>query len=159
MTYMSHTEAPITVTFKSAKQTLITVRAETAEQFADLIAQGVTVLADAVGEAENAIAEVVGSPSVSVAAPRTQVTKAEAIETAVQKLGAIVVSESAAGPNPGSPDRFCVHGRMNRLEGMGQYGLYKGFFCPSPKGATDKCKTQYVKKNEAEYENFYADKK
>lgn len=155
---MSHTEAPITVTFKSARQTLITVRADTPEQFADTIAQGITVLADAVGEAESAITEVVGSPA-SVAAPRTQVTKAEAIETAAQKLGAIVVSESAAGPNPGSPDRFCVHGRMNRLEGMGQYGLYKGFFCPSPKGATDKCKTQYVKKNEAEYENFYADKK
>lgn len=155
---MSHTEAPITVTFKSARQTLITVRADTPEQFADTIAQGITVLADAVSEAESAITEVVGSPA-SVAAPRTQVTKAEAIETAAQKLGAIVVSESAAGPNPGSPDRFCVHGRMNRLEGMGQYGLYKGFFCPSPKGATDKCKTQYVKKNEDEYENFYADKK
>jgi len=155
---MSHTEAPITVTFKSARQTLITVRADTPEQFADTIAHGITVLADAVGEAEFAITEVVGSPA-SVAALRTQVTKAEAIETAAQKLGAIVVSESAAGPNPGSPDRFCVHGRMNRLEGMGQYGLYKGFFCPSPKGATDKCKTQYVKKNEAEYENFYADKK
>jgi len=155
---MSHTEAPITVTFKSARQTLITVRADTPEQFADTIAQGITVLADAVGEAESAITEVVGSPA-SVAAPRTQVTKAEAIETAAQKLGAIVVSESAAGPNPGSPDRFCVHGRMNRLEGMGQYGLYKGFFCSSPKGAIDKCKTQYVKKNEPEYENFYADKK
>lgn len=147
---MSHAEAPISVTFKSAMSTLITIRANTAEEFADLVATNRTVLFDAVMEAEETIKETVGAQTP---------TKQQAINTITKSLGATVVSESAAIANPDSPDRFCVHGRMNRLEGEGQYGFYKGFFCPSPKGTPGKCATQYVKKQEPEYASFVADPK
>lgn len=147
---MSHTEAPISVTFKTAVATLVTIRANTAEEFADLVAQNRTVLFDAVAEAEETIKETVGFQ---------QPTKQQAINTITKSLGATVVSETSVTPNPDSPDRFCVHGRMNRLEGEGQYGFYKGFFCPSPKGTPGKCATQYVKKTEPEYASFTADPK
>jgi hypothetical protein len=38
---MSSTEAPISINLKTAGGTQITLRAETAEQFADMIAQGI----------------------------------------------------------------------------------------------------------------------
>lgn len=150
---MSNAEAPISVTFKTAKQTLVTVRANNAEEFSSIVALNVTILADAVKEAEEAIHSTIGGPA--VAAP----TKQQAVSSLAKSLGAIVVTEGANGPNVDSPDRFCVHGRMNRLEGQGQFGLYKGFFCPTPKGAADKCPTQYVKKQEPEFAHFYSDKK
>lgn len=150
---MSNSEAPISVTFKTTKQSLVTIRANDAEEFSNIVAHNVTILADAVKEAEEAIHSTVGGPA--TAAP----TKQQAVSSLAKSLGAIVVTEGANGPNAESPDRFCVHGRMNRLEGNGQYGLYKGFFCPTPKGSTDKCATQYVKKQEPEFVHFYADKK
>ena len=52
---MPSTEAPISINLKSAGGTGITLRAETAEEFADMIANGIHVIADAVKEVETAI--------------------------------------------------------------------------------------------------------
>ncbi len=52
---MSSTEAPISINLKTAGGTQITLRAETAEQFADMIAQGIHTVVDAVTEVELAV--------------------------------------------------------------------------------------------------------
>ena len=46
----------------------------------------------------------------------------------------------AAAPAPvGAPS--CRHGQMSYKEGVSAKGPWKGYMCPAPKGATDKCKT------------------
>ena len=52
---MSSTEAPISINLKTSGGTQITLRAETAEQFADMIAQGIHTVVDAVTEVELAV--------------------------------------------------------------------------------------------------------
>jgi hypothetical protein len=35
----------------------------------------------------------------------------------------------------------CPHGKMTAIQGTGKDGkTYRGYFCPAPKGAFDKCK-------------------
>lgn len=41
---------------------------------------------------------------------------------------------------PGVGPRHCPHGQMTYREGNGQYGPYRIFTCPLPKGGPDTCK-------------------
>jgi hypothetical protein len=51
--------------------------------------------------------------------------------------------------------RACAHGKMTAIQGMGKDGKpYKGYFCPAPKGAFDKCKNQYVVVQSPEWNTF-----
>jgi hypothetical protein len=44
---------------------------------------------------------------------------------------------------------------MTAIQGMGKDGKpYKGWFCPAPKGAFDKCKNQYVTVQSPEWNTF-----
>jgi hypothetical protein len=44
---------------------------------------------------------------------------------------------------------------MTAIQGMGKDGRpYKGWFCPAPKGAFDKCKNQYVANTSPEWNTF-----
>ena len=52
---MPSTEAPISINLKSPNGTGITLRAESAEEFADMVAQNIHIIADAVKEVESAI--------------------------------------------------------------------------------------------------------
>lgn len=49
---------------------------------------------------------------------------------------------AAAVPAPAG--QTCQHGARTYKEGQGNNGPWKGWFCPTPKGAPDKCKTVYV---------------
>ena len=143
---MPSTEAPISINLKSAGGTGITLRAESAEEFADMIAQGIHVIADAVKEVESAIR---GSTPAQ-AAPMS------AIDIASQ-FGATVVGITGDAPQP-IGGRNCPHGRMTAIQGMGKDGKpYKGYFCPAKQGDPSKCTTQYIKQNQAEWNSFQAD--
>jgi hypothetical protein len=44
---------------------------------------------------------------------------------------------------------------MTAIQGTGKDGkIYRGYFCPAPKGALDKCKNQYVNAGSAEWSTF-----
>ncbi len=81
-----------------------------------------------------------------------QATPTQAISNVVNTLGATLVS------NGGAVTRHCLHGKMTAIEGNGKFGLYKGFFCAAPKGATDKCATVYLKPKDADYNKFVPDR-
>ena len=44
-----------------------------------------------------------------------------------------------------SSDKVCKHGSMSYKEGVSAKGLWKGWMCAAPKGATDKCQTIWVR--------------
>lgn len=150
---MSHTEAPISITVKSAAGSLVTVRAATAEELDQTVANALASLASATEELEKAVRGTGFSASSS--APVSP-----AVGYASNALGGTVIAESftpAVAP-AGSGQRMCPHGTMTRIHGLtGKFGPYKGHFCPAKQGDPTKCTTQYVKANSPEFATFVAD--
>ena len=139
-----HTEAPISITVKSAAGSLVTVRAATAEELDQTVALTLASLASATAELEAAVR---GSNAAVPPAPATAAIAAA--------FNATVVESS---PVPGAGARTCPHGTMTRIHGLtGKFGPYKGHFCPAKQGDPTKCLTQYVKAGSPEFATFQAD--
>jgi len=153
---MTHSEAPISITVKSAAGSLVTVRASNAEELDQTVAMTLASLASATVELEAAIR---GAAPVNAAVP-----PAPAIGMLANQLGGTVVTESwdsrpiQVAAVPGAGARQCPHGTMTRIYGMtGKFGPYKGHFCPAKQGDPSKCTTQYVKAGSPEFATFVAD--
>jgi len=91
------------------------------------------------------------------------------VNTVVAALGGTVISETpipTAAPfapvappvsnavAAGTASRTCIHGVMTKREGVGPYGPYKAYMCPTPKGTPDQCKAIYLKTNDPDYATF-----
>jgi hypothetical protein len=149
---MTHTEAPISITVKSAAGSLITLRASNAEELDQTVALTLASLASATTELESAIRGAVANAAVP---------PAPAVGMLANQLGGTVIAESWDSPVaavPGAGARQCPHGTMTRIYGMtGKFGPYKGHFCPAKQGDPSKCATQYVKAGSPEFATFVAD--
>jgi len=140
-----HTEAPISITVKSAAGSLITVRAANAEELDQSVAMSLASLASATIELEAAIR---GAAPVNPAVPPQP-----AIATVAAAFNATEIVTT-----PGAGARQCPHGTMTRIHGLtGKFGPYKGHFCPAKQGDMTKCTTVYVKAGSAEFATFQAD--
>jgi len=100
--------------------------------------------------------------------------EAQAITTVQNTLGATVVSTpplpsvapamaqavatSTPAPTPSvGGGRTCSHGQMTARQGTGKDGkTWRGYMCPAPQGATDKCKNIYIYPNQPEWHTFVA---
>lgn len=60
----------------------------------------------------------------------------------------------APAASAGTSSKACLHGEMTKREGSGQWGPYKAYYCPTPKGTPDQCKPVYVKPNDPEWNTF-----
>ncbi len=141
---MSHTEAPISITVKSAAGSLITVRASNAEELDQTVALTIASLASATTELEAAVR---GSNAAVPPQPATA--------TVAAAFNATVIEST---PAQGAGSRVCPHGTMTRIHGLtGKFGPYKGYFCPAKQGDPTKCTTQYIKPAMAEWNSFQAD--
>jgi hypothetical protein len=94
------------------------------------------------------------------------------VDTVVAALGGTVISEtpipvaaptapfapvappSVVGVTAGTASRTCIHGVMTKREGVGPYGPYKAYMCPTAKGTPDQCKAIYLKTNDPDYATF-----
>jgi hypothetical protein len=153
---MSSTESPISITVKSHAGSLVTLRAESAEELDQRVALTLASLASATQELEAAIR---GAAPVNTAVPPSPV-----VGMLATQLGATVITETPtqAGPpsfvSPGAGARNCPHGTMTRIHGLtGKFGPYKGHFCPAKQGDPTKCTTVYVKAGSPEFATFTAD--
>ena len=143
---MTHSEAPISITVKSAAGSLVTLRATTAEELDQVVALSIASLASATAELEAAV-----RGANAAVPPQPQ---AAAIATA---FGATIINEQPSA-TPGQGARMCPHGAMTRIHGLtGKFGPYKGHFCPAKQGDPTKCLTQYVKAGSPEFATFVAD--
>ena len=151
---MASTESPISITVKSVAGSLVTLRADTAEELDQRVALSIASLAAATQELEAAIRNVL---AVNAAVPPNP--QVASIATA---FGGTVVDSFDApafvAPSMGAGSRNCPHGTMTRIHGLtGKFGPYKGYFCPAKQGDPSKCTTQYIKQNQAEWNSFQAD--
>ena len=144
---MSSTESPISITVKSNAGSLVTLRADTAEELDQRVALSLASLASATQELEAAI-----RGAAQVAAPVSP-----AVGYAAQAFGGTVITD-APFAIPGVGALTCPHGTMTRIYGMtGKFGPYKGHFCPAKQGDPTKCTTIYIKAGSPEYATFTAD--
>lgn len=136
---MSHTEAPISITVKTAAGSLVTVRAEHGDQLDLLLVNGLEAIKSATTELEAAIKGAAPAPTVTAIA---------------SSLGASIISTDNSTASLGG-GRNCPHGKMTAIQGTGKDGsMYRGYFCPAPKGAFDKCKNVYLKTTDAAWNTF-----
>jgi len=133
------TEAPISITVKTAAGSLVTVRAESGEELDQVVALSVHAIASAAQELESAVRGA-SAPAVSAQSVAAAFNATEIVTT------------------PGAGARQCPHGTMTRIHGLtGKFGPYKGHFCPAKQGDMTKCTTVYVKAGSAEFATFQAD--
>jgi hypothetical protein len=143
---MSSTEAPISITAKTAAGSLVTVRAESGEQLDSLIVTSLASIEGAIKELES----IVRGPGVAPA-QSAQAVVMNAFPAAQE------VPPFNAAPLGGG--RSCPHGKMTALQGPSkQGGVYKGYFCPSAQGDPSKCKTLYIDKSSPEWNTFVPDR-
>ena len=142
---MSSTESPISITVKSHAGSLVTLRADTAEELDQRVALCLASLTSATVELEAAIRG--AAPANTAVPPQPAIAAVAAAFNATE-----VVS------TPGAGARQCPHGTMTRIHGLtGKFGPYKGHFCPAKQGDPTKCTTVYVKAGSAEFATFQAD--
>lgn len=150
---MSHSEAPISITVKTAAGSLVTVRAEHGEELDQVVANGLAAIISATQELEAGIRGAAPTP-VPMSAPAVDVQAAFS-----STITDVQYTPTATAPVASTPSlsggRNCPHGRMTPIQGMGKDGKpYKGYFCPAPKGAFDKCKNHYIKVTDLEWNTF-----
>ena len=137
---VSHTEAPISITVKTAAGSLVTIRASHGDELDQLVANGLEAIKSATTELESAIK--------GAAAPAMTATQV------ASTLGASIISNDNSTASLGG-GRNCPHGKMTAIQGTGKDGsMYRGYFCPAPKGAFDKCKNVYLKTTDAAWNTF-----
>ena len=143
---MSSTEAPISITVKTAVGSLVTVRAEDGAGLDQVIALGLESIKAAVTELEGAVrGNTAALATVTQAFPHAQVIQQD-------------VPPFNDAPSIGG-GRNCPHGKMTAIQGQSkQGGIYKGYFCPSAQGDPSKCKTTYVQKHEPDWNTFVPDR-
>jgi len=149
---MTHSEAPISITVKSHAGSLVTLRADTAEELDQRVALSLASLASATQELEAAIR---GAAPVNIAVPPNPQIAAIATSFGATE---VVTQPTDSFSSPTSASRMCPHGTMTRIHGLtGKFGPYKGYFCPAKQGDMTKCTTQYIKANQPEWNSFQAD--
>jgi len=148
---MSSTESRISITAKTPAGSLVTIRAESESELDNLVALAIESVKAAVTELEGAVG--------GRAATATNINAG--FQALQSSLGATPVQDVPPfnqAPSLGG-GRTCKHGKMTGIQGPSKDGgIYKGYFCPSPSGAADKCKTQYLQKHDPEYVTFSPDK-
>jgi hypothetical protein len=136
---VASTEAPISITVKTPAGSLVTVRAEHGDELDQLVATALDAIKSAVTELESAAK---GQSAPMAPAQIAATLGASIINTEVRETGS----------------KNCPHGKMTAIQGTGKDGkTYRGYFCPAPKGAFDKCKNQYVRAGSPEWNTFVAD--
>lgn len=153
---MSSTEAPISITVKSAAGSLITVRAETGAQLDNLVVDALEAIKSAVTELESA-SKNLHSPTAMTPAQVAASLGASIVDTQpAAEAGGWSTAQETSAPSIGG--RACPHGKMTAIQGTGKDGrMYRGYFCPAPKGAFDKCKNVYARVGTPEWNTFVPD--
>ncbi len=150
------TEKNYVVNVKNKAGTIVTVRADSAEELAanisGLVAQGLHDHINGLEElllgpsAVNIVKEALGAEVIK----ETPITSANNFQPVPPPVKVMAATTGGAG----TATRNCIHGTMTKREGSGQWGPYKAFYCPTPKGTADQCKPQYVKAGDPEWATF-----
>jgi hypothetical protein len=119
---------------------LRTIQGYTLEEYLEARTE---LLSELAGDAEAvALARAAGSAAPLIAASAPTVASAPPGALADNPWPAAPAAFTAAAASTEAPN--CAHGPRNALSKVGQYGLWKGWMCPTPKGTPDQCKPVYL---------------
>ena len=153
---MASTEAPISITVKTPAGSLVTIRAEHGDELDQLVSLSLDAVKSAVTELENAVRGVTTPAAQPMAPAQVAAVLGASIVDTTPADNWSTPSAPAAAPSLGGKN--CPHGKMTAIQGTGKDGkTYRGYFCPAPKGAFDKCKNVYVRAGTPEWNTFVAD--
>jgi hypothetical protein len=138
-------EKNVTVTVKTKLGSLVTLRADEPQEFADRV--------DAAAKAGFGVAVTAYEGLIN------ESTTPLAVDAVAQALGATVIASPAPlapaplAPVPPAPtsDVFsptCKHGVKKHKTGNGAKGEWQAWMCPSPKGTPDQCTPDWIRKGE-----------
>jgi hypothetical protein len=127
---MSTGNVALQANFKTPSGALLNVYGQTADEF-EFNLKAFGALLDIINATDkavqaastSAVAQVQASLGATVTSPAPQVSAPAPVE--------------ASAPNTGAPS--CRHGVMQFVDGTKKGKTWKGYFCPQPKEATDKC--------------------
>lgn len=132
------TEKNVTVTVKTKLGSLVTLRADEPQEFADRV--------DAAAAA---------GFNIAVAAYEGLIHEAIANNVVIDEVAAALGATVIAAPAPLTPvppnDIFsptCKHGVKKHKAGQGAKGPWQAWMCPSPKGTVDQCQPQWIRQGE-----------
>lgn len=151
---MASTEAPISITVKTPAGSLVTIRAEHGDELDQLVATTLEAVRSAVTELESAVR----GASAPVSAPMAPAQVAATLGASIIDNTPAPVDNGGWSSGPSLGGKNCPHGKMTAIQGTGKDGkTYRGYFCPAPKGAFDKCKNVYVRAGSPEWNTFVAE--
>lgn len=141
-------ESSFSFTTKINGVDLFTVRGDTYEEYLNNLTQVYNV------PAVRNLLDILNGMSEAEAIKAIQdVFDAPAVVTPVVSVPATVNVGSTSVPG----GKTCKHGTMFAKQGTGRDGkIWRGYMCPSDKGATDKCKNIYIYPNMPEWHTFVA---
>lgn len=152
------TEKNYVINVKTKAGTIITVRGDSAEELTDNIQAFSNVSASDYVLALEEMFTATQNPVAAVQAALGATVVNETPMTAANNFSPVPPPVQAQATAPiggsGTATRNCIHGVMTKRTGEGQWGPYKAFYCPTPKGTADQCKPQYVKANDPEWATF-----
>lgn len=150
-------ESTFSFTTKINGQDLFTVRGDTYDEFlTNLVFAsnniGVRQLLDTLNQSEEqAVATITNALGATVVA-----SPAPAFTAAMPAAVVAPTVTAVAAPSIGG-GKVCSHGQMTAKQGVGKDGkTWRGYMCPAPQGAADKCKNIYIYPSSPEWNTFVA---
>lgn len=138
---------------KTKAGTIFTVRGDTYQEFVSNVNAAIDASVEVpIGMLESSLVASGAVANIATALGGTPMPVAD-----VAPAGFAPVPPPVAAPvavAAGSAGRQCIHGPMTKREGTGQWGPYKAYYCPTPKGTPDQCKPIYIKPNDADWATF-----
>jgi hypothetical protein len=132
---MSNNKVALQANFKTTTGALLNVYGETPEEFEFNLKCFVSLVAD-INAAERALSAPAQSASDPIAVIQNSFPGATVVSETTR------VQEAPAQASHGSAPA-CRHGQMSWVAPANK--PWKGWFCPQPKEATDKCSPQFIK--------------
>lgn len=147
-------ESNYSFTTKINGQDLFTIRGDSYDEFLQNIA-----LAGSIPAVSHLINALDGTATITEQAIAT--VQSVFPGSTVLSAPAVAPTAVATAPSAVSTDigggKSCVHGRMTAKQGIGKDGkTWRGYMCPAPQGATDKCKNVYIYPSQPEWHTFVA---
>jgi hypothetical protein len=141
-------ESNFSFTTKINGQDLFTVRGDDYDMFLKNIA-----LAGSVPAISHLINLLDGSAPITEQAINT-IQSVFPGSTVITPAPVAATANNVVAPSLGG-GKTCAHGRMTAKQGTGNDGkTWRGYMCPAPQGATDKCKNAYIYPNMPEWHTF-----
>lgn len=148
------TEKNITVTVKTKNGSLVTVRGDEPEEFIERAQRAVALsMNDFVFALEELVTER-DAVSTVLTAVGGEVINTQPVVPVSPNAAFAPVTPPVVAPTFAQAGRSCAHGAMTKRTGEGQWGPYKAYYCPTPKGTPDQCKPIYLKATDPEWNSF-----